>query len=136
MKYLGIDFGTKHIGVAISDDLGQIAFPKTVLKNDTSLLENIRSVIEQESVDAIVLGESINEAGVANSVHAGTKELAALLEQGGYTVYFEKEFWSSFEAHGREGKERFAARKQKVVKTTGLDAKAAAVILQRFLDRK
>lgn len=136
MKYLGIDFGTKNIGVAISDDLGQIAFPKVVLKNDTSFLEKLKEIILAENIDAIVIGESVDGAGVSNSVQVEVKKIIAILKQEGYVVHSEKEFWSSFEAHAREGKERFTARKQKIEKTKGVDAKAAAVILQRFLDRK
>ena len=34
MKYLGIDYGEKRVGIAISDEEGKVAFPKIVLKNN------------------------------------------------------------------------------------------------------
>ena len=47
MKYLGIDFGSKRIGLAVSDDGGKLAFPHSVVPNGANLLEEIKEA-EQE----------------------------------------------------------------------------------------
>jgi RNase H-fold protein (predicted Holliday junction resolvase) len=51
-------------------------------------------------------------------------------------VRFEKEFMTSFEAHGRQGKEVNNARQTKFAAPDNLDARAAALILQRYLDKQ
>ncbi len=136
MKYLGVDFGTKNIGIAMSDDLGQIAFPKIVIKNSPDTLDEIVKIAESEGAEGIVLGESRDQSGNLNKIHEAAASLGQDLSQKGFQVFFEKEFWTSFEAHTRQGKESMNARKQKVKATENLDAKAASLILQRYLDRQ
>jgi putative Holliday junction resolvase len=57
MKYLGIDFGTKRIGLAISDENATFAFPKETLKNDANLLSNLKNILINENIGFIVIGE-------------------------------------------------------------------------------
>lgn len=136
MKYLGIDYGTKRIGIAVSDEAGQIAFPKFVWSNDKQILTNVKNLVEAENVGAIVLGDSVDASGGENALNVQVKNFSEKLKtETNLPIFFEKEFWSSYEAHGRQGKESKNARMQSVAKTEGLDAKAAAVILQRYLDR-
>jgi RNase H-fold protein (predicted Holliday junction resolvase) len=51
-------------------------------------------------------------------------------------VYLQKEFMTTIEARGREGKEINNARKTQKEKSSQVDASAAALILQRYLDKK
>jgi len=133
---MGIDYGTKRIGIAVSDEAGQIAFPKFVWPNDKQTLTSITNLIQEEGIEAIVFGDSVDATGKENILNVEVKDFAEQLKQETkLPIFFEKEFWSSYEAHGRQGKEAKNARKQLVAKTEGLDAKAAAVILQRYLDK-
>lgn len=137
MKILGIDFGSKNIGLALSDESQNIAFPKEVLKNDKNTIQILLDIIEKENIVEIVIGESLNQEGEANETFFKVEDF--ILEIRKHTdikISKEKEFFTSFEAHDRLGKERFNDRKVKITKTENLDAKAARVILQRFLDRK
>ena len=136
MKYMGIDYGTRRIGIAVSDEAGQIAFPKFVWQNDKQVLTNIKTLVVEEEIGAIVFGDSVDASGKENILNVAVKDFAEQIKKEiNLPVFFEKEFWSSYEAHGRQGKEAKNARKQSVAKTEGLDAKAAAVILQRYLDK-
>ncbi len=136
MKYLGIDYGSKNIGLAISDDAGRIAFPKVVLKNDTKALITLQKLIKDEGVESIVVGASLNQSGEENSIHESAKTFAQRIKESlSLPVEFEREHFSSFEAHTRQGKERFSDRKTKIEKTINIDARAAAIILQRYLDK-
>ena len=132
MKYLGIDFGTKRVGLALSDDSGSLARPFGVLKNDSSLFDEVDSVIAREGIESIVIG---NSAG--NAVQRQIDEfLAQITLTSMLPVETMNESFSSVEAHGRKGKEQTAARATKApAKPTDLDARAAAVILQRYLDK-
>lgn len=131
MKYLGIDFGSKRVGVAISDEGGTIARPIAVLKNDTSLYGELDRIIAKEQVDSIVVGNS-----VGNKIQTEINEfIGAITLSTTLPVEMVNEALTSVEAHGRKGKEQKNARQEKAPKKpTDLDAKAAAVILQRYLD--
>lgn len=137
MKFLGIDFGTKRLGVAISDENATFAFPKTVLQNDEKLISNLGAIIQNEKIESIVIGESLNEQGLANKVNQDIKNFIEVLDREfSLPIEKEKEFFSSFEAHGRLGKESMNDRKTKIEKGSDLDSKAAAIILQRYLDKR
>lgn len=138
MKYLGIDYGSKRVGLSLSDDDGMMAFPHLVLVNDLDLTESIVSACEKEKISAIVLGESKDLSGKPNKIMGSIEEFKRNLEaQIDLPIYFEKEFLTTVEARGREGKEKNNARKNTKQKENKLtDAAAASLILQRFLDRK
>jgi len=136
MKYLGIDYGSKRVGVAISDDSGSMAFPKTILKNDLSLLDTILNICEEEKITAIVLGESHDLSGKPNKIMGSIEEFKQNLEgELDMPVYYQKEFMTSVFARGNEGKGVNNAKKIKQEDKGKVDASAAALILQRYLDK-
>ena len=137
MKYLGIDYGVKRVGLALSDDGGKIAFPYKVVKNNMELLDTIHNICGEEEISAIVLGESLDSSGNKNKVMGSIEEFKRNLEaELDLPVDFEKEFMTSFYSGEQKFKNIFIARKIKKEKTEKDDSKAAALILQRYLDRK
>ena len=124
MRSIGIDYGTKRVGVAISDEEGKVAFPHSVLANDEKLVAALAALCRERGVSEIVVGDSRDFSGAPNkvSVHIErfTKEIAEAI---GLPVHSEPEFWSSAQAERWQGK------------TEKLDASASAIILQSFLDR-
>jgi putative Holliday junction resolvase len=143
MKHLGIDYGSKRVGIAISDDGGTLAFPYKILSNDMELLDSIHNICGQENVSAIVLGESHDLSGKPNKIMGSIEELKVNLETDlDLPVYLQKEFMTTIHARGlpaqagREGKEQNNARQTSKDKSIQADASAAALILQRYLDKK
>ncbi len=137
MKHLGIDYGSKRVGIAMSDDGGTMAFPYKILLNNLDLVDAIHNICGEENITAIVLGESHDLSGAPNKIMGSIEELKHNLEASlELPVYFQKEFMTTVEARGREGKERFNARKISKDKSLQADASAAALILQRYLDKK
>jgi putative holliday junction resolvase len=137
MKYLGIDYGSKRIGIAVSDDSGTLAFPYAVLEKNVGLSVAIEGIVRSEKIDEIVIGESVGNDGVDNPVQKQIAGFAEAIERKlEVPVHFEKEFFTSAEAHGRQGKESLNARKTAYEKPTDLDSRAAALILQRYLDKQ
>lgn len=125
MRYLGIDYGTKRVGVAISDEAGEFALPHIVLPNDKKLLAAMAGICRDKNIGAIVLGESKNFAGEDNPVMEKIYLFKKELEQAtGLPIELEPEFFTSAEAA------RFQGKNDK------LDASAAALILKSFLDKK
>ncbi len=137
MKYLGIDYGSKRVGLALSDESGMLAFPYKILKNDMALVEMIHNICGEENISAIVLGESHDLSGEPNKIMGSIEEFKRNIEtELDLPVYFQKEFMTSIEARGRVGKERNNARQVQKEKQGAVDASAAALILQRYLDKK
>ncbi len=64
-KILCIDYGTKNVGIAISDATQIMAFAKPVLSNDADLLKNLRHFIVNEQIGSVVIGMP----------HTGNKDL-------------------------------------------------------------
>ena len=52
MKILGIDYGTKRIGIAISDEGSKLAFPREIILNATDTLLEIGEIIKKENIDS------------------------------------------------------------------------------------
>lgn len=129
MRYLGIDFGTKKVGLALSDEGGQMGFPHSVIPNSPSLADDLLTLIRKEDVGAIVLGESLNLSGEENPVARQAKGLAKKLsEETGLPVYFEPEAFTTQEAgRGFDG--------ERGGQTELVDASAAALILTSYLGK-
>ena len=124
MKYLGIDYGAKRVGIAISDAAGTIAFPRATLPNDAQLFSQLAELGRNEKIGGIVVGDTRSHGGRDNPVTAGAEAFVAAL-QTAVAVPIERiwEMWSSIEAS------RYAPEDK-----GHDDASAAAIILQRFLD--
>ncbi len=123
-KHLGVDYGTKRVGIAISDTEGRIAFPRTTLANDEKLLGQVDDLIRKEHIQVVVVGDTRSHGGGENSVTPEAEAFVVALErETKLPVERVWEAWSSIEAsrYAPEGK-------------THDDASAAAVILQRYLD--
>lgn len=126
---MGIDFGTKKIGIALSDEAGTMGFPHGILPNDGRLIDEILSLIERKEVGAVVMGESRDFSGNENLVAKDAKAFAQLIERrGGPTVYFEPEMFTTQEA-------RRDFEGVRVPGSPNVDASAAALILTSYLSR-
>ncbi len=124
MKYLGIDYGTKRIGIALSDESGEFAFPQGIIGPDKAIAE-IKTLCEKEQVGAIVIGKSIASNGMDNEIVPVVEKFKTKLEEAtSLPVHFQQESYSTMEAHRYQ------------TKAGSRDDSAAAIILQRFLDTK
>jgi putative Holliday junction resolvase len=133
MRYLGIDYGTSKVGLALSDEAGSMGFPHAVVTNTPRLIDELAALIAQENVGAVVVGESHDLSGVANKVAEAAHTLGdALGEQTGVPVVYESEVFTSVEA-GRPPAKEEKSRAPK--RRTNVDASAAALILTSYLSR-
>lgn len=130
-KTLGIDYGAKRVGLALSDDIHKYAFAKHVLPNDDTLLEKITDFIKKEGVTKVVIGESDNPAGGLNTIVRRIEIFKRALEVcTELPVEAVSEAYSSAEAR-RALETKIKTRKNK---KEPVDAAAAAIILQTYLD--
>lgn len=126
MKYLGIDFGTKKVGFAQSDDEGRLAFPLMICPNDAQLFKDTTELIREMKFTTIVIGESVDQKGKPNALAKDARAFGATLESAcDVIVVFEKEWYSTVEARKQPGREG----------DHNVDDSSAALILQRYLDK-
>ena len=75
MRYLGVDYGSKKVGLALSDEQGTMGFPYAVVANFTTTVDELCACIVKENVGAVVIGESRNLAGDENPSVKGARAL-------------------------------------------------------------
>ena len=136
MRYIGLDLGTKTLGVAVSDKLGIIAsFYKTYFFKDedyNSLVPVVKELMTEFDTNKIVLGlpkNMNNTLGFASERSINFKEL--LEKELDVEVILEDERLSSVEANNALIGSDMSRKKRK----GKVDSVAASIILQRYLDR-
>jgi putative transcription antitermination factor YqgF len=122
MKYLGIDFGKKHLGLALAD--GPLAEPYGEKANNAGALKYLQNLIDQESIDKIVIG--LPEGELGPEIKKFGRELFNLT---GKEVIYRDETLST-----QEAKQKLIEAGKPQLKRRFDHRAAAALILQDFLD--
>lgn len=132
MRILGIDYGEKRVGVSISDPLEIVAKPLTVIhhyNDDSHVVTLLSKIINENKVETIVIGLPYNMNGSLGFQGERVIEFTELLKSElNVTVLFEDERETS-----KQVKELLKTLK---IKTDIIDDRAAAIILQNYLDYK
>lgn len=122
MRFLGIDYGTKRIGLALSDEEGQFAYPHVVLMNGPQAIEQIATICRGEKVGEIVLGWSLNYRRQENPLMKKINLFkTALTAATNLPIVLEDEVLTTREADQEIGPDKFT------------DARAASIILRTYL---
>ena len=122
---MGIDFGSKKVGLAFTDESGSMAFPHGVIPNDSKFFPTVIKLIKEKSVAEIVIGHSLDKDGKANKIHAAVESfMLDLTLELGIPVHLQPEHYSTQQAIRIQGK------------TAQTDAAAAAIILDSFITKK
>jgi putative pre-16S rRNA nuclease len=133
MRIMALDFGSHRIGVALADDEIRIATPRQVIerKDDEQLIIEIAACIKEFKVEKILVGLPKTLRGELGIQAGKVQEFVDLLKKH-FTIeiILWDERYSTVEAT-RRLKEHYKARKIKKV----IDASAAALILQSYLDQ-
>ncbi|RJQ30814.1 Holliday junction resolvase RuvX [Candidatus Parcubacteria bacterium] len=146
MRYLGIDYGEKRIGVALSDENGRMAFPHGVIANLglTKTIKKIMKICRDNNVGKIIIGRSLNYQGESNPIMEEIEKFKRELEEKvGLPVDYENETLTTVEAGRALKGERARPPIQSQRKPTEkyfkmrrkIDASAAALILKAYLER-
>lgn len=125
MRYLGIDYGDKRIGVALSDKQGILAFPLATVENGKNAINQIKKICNEQEAEKIIIGLPLSfamkETEQTEKVRLFAKKLNKEIN---LPIEFENEILTSKMA-GKEGVSR-----QKI------DESSAALILQSWIDKK
>lgn len=136
MRYLGLDLGSKTIGLALSDKTGLIATSYGILRHDNdplSCLKELKEVIAKEKVEGLVLGfpkNMNNTIGPRGEATLGFKK--HLEEELSLPVYLEDERLTTKQAEDVLLLGDVSRKKRKKV----IDGIAATIILQNYLDKR
>ncbi len=132
-KFLGIDIGTKRVGIALSNSSKSIAFPNKVIlfKNKEDLLNEIQQIIEDENIEKIIIGDPINTKGKRSSLTDNLYKLIDYLKNNlNIDICLYDERYSTQEAHTDLHAMKLNWKKRKEL----VDKVAAAIILQNYIE--
>ncbi len=137
MRYLGLDLGTKTLGISLSDKSGIIASSyKTIHFNEedyNSVLDELKGIIDEFEIKTVVLGlpkNMNNTLGDAAKRSMNFRDI--LLDNFDIEVIMQDERMSSVEAHNIMLQGDLSRKKRK----KHVDSLAANIILQRYLDSR
>lgn len=140
MNLLGLDFGTKTVGVAACSSEGALPYPVETIhrKEEENLKATIRRIMElcaQEKTDLIVLGLPLNMDGTEGESARRVRAFQKRLSEAVYPVkvVLEDERLSTFEAEQPMIESGIKDRKKRKEK---VDQLAAAVILKSYLNEQ
>ncbi len=135
MRYLGLDLGTKTLGLSISDKSGLIIRPLPVIKfafeDYEGALVELKKIINENKVDRIVLGLPKNMDGSIGFAGQRSMNFFEMLKKEGFNVSLEDERLTTKMA------ESIVHDNNKNVKETKdkIDSIAASIILESYLKR-
>lgn len=133
-RLLGIDYGKKRVGLAISDPLGMFASGLETLQNVSAkqLLKEIQELINAYDIEKVVLGLPLKTTGEPGEAAEAVQAFGALLtEKTGLPVVYEDERFTSVIAQQALREQGVQPSRQKHL----IDKTSAALILQHHLDR-
>ena len=132
-RSLGIDLGSKRVGIALSDKLNIIASPfKTLFFNDQKdLLNQLGELINEFDVKTIVLGLPLNMSGIDSLQTKKIRDFKSSLLKFKIPIIYEDERLSSVSAKKSMVTQNIKTGHNK----PEIDMRAAAIILQQHLDK-
>ena len=133
-RVLGIDYGDSRIGLAMSDPLKIIASPFKTIRNEGNekCLQVFQSLIKEKDVEAIVVGLPMGLKGQETVQTKKVREFANLLYALKLPIHLEDERLSSVSAEKSMIQQNIKTGHNKGL----IDQRAAAIVLQQFLDKQ
>lgn len=132
---MGIDFGEKRIGIALSDPLLIFAYPFTTLQNDLAFIKNLSKIILEKNIAKIILGlpssKFKSSAELSKKVQKLKQEIETKFKIE--VILWDEEFSSAI---AKEKVIQSVTKKSKRKNKDLLDQHSAAIILQEYLDSK
>ncbi len=132
MRILGIDYGSKRIGIAVGETQTRLAFPRKAIRATGSLVRDAQRVAEiarAEECERVVLGLPLLPSGKEGSQSALVRRLGDVLRESGLMVEYQDERWTSLAAELSLSHLKPKKRKE------SLDSESARLILQEYLSR-
>ncbi len=140
MRHLALDVGDRRIGVAVSDECGLLASPLTVIKRASKVEDyaSISRLVAEHGADILVIGHPLNADGSAGRQAQRIERYAASLECAleGKGLHLAIVLWDEHMSTQLARQAMIAAGRKARDRRIRIDAVAAAVILQDYMDTK
>ena len=140
MDYLGIDYGSKCIGLAWGSDDLKVVVPLKALRvhSREQVLKDLQKIVNERGCDAFVIGLPIHADGTEGQRVNEVRYFAELLKQQfNLKIYLQDERFSTQTARTLTGTDNLPLRQAKAKKEEGvIDSMAAAVILEEWMEKK
>lgn len=132
-RLLGLDVGTKRIGVAIGDDMGIVVSGKEAIKRtpQKDAIKRIEQLCSEYGITKIIIGLPLHANGDLGDQAKDCQKFAELIPDK-YTIFFEDERCSSFEAEENLKNRGINFRDKKEL----VDIESACIILKQYINRK
>ena len=132
---MGIDFGEKRIGIALSDPLLIFAYPFMTLQNDLAFINNLSKIILEKNITKVILGLPSSKFKSSEELSKKVQKLKQEIETKFIieVIFWDEEFSSAI---AKEKVIESVTKKSKRKNKDLLDKYAAAIILQEYLDSK
>ncbi len=133
-RILGVDYGSKRIGLALSDPLRILASAYRTLENDGNIWERLKEVMRQENIEFAVVGMPLNLKGEEGEKAVEVRKFVEAFKAclGVDVILWDERFTTSLAHHYRL--ESGIGKKKRRNDKGRIDAAAAAIMLQGFLD--
>ena len=125
-NFLALDVGERRIGLAMADSQVKIAVPFGWLENSEKIIQEITELVLRHDIDVIVVGYPRNQSGEPTKQTEFVKQFADI--ELDTEIVFQDESLTSVQAEQRLG--------NKIKDKGEIDAEAASIILQDFLEEK
>jgi putative holliday junction resolvase len=134
-RTMGIDYGEKRIGIALSDPLSIFAYPFTTLQNNSDFMANLSKIVLEKKVVKIILGlpSSRFKSSANLSVEVQNFKNKIELNLKMEVILWDEEYSSAL---AKEKVIESVTKKSKRKNKALLDQHSAAIILQEYLDSK
>ena len=132
MRYFGLDLGEKTLGLSISNGMIASVYKTIRYEDIDKLIEQLKQEIVDNSIDCLVLGFPKNMNNTIGPRALSTIEFKEKLEKLNYKVELQDERLSTVSAHNYMIEADMSRKKRKAK----VDALAATIILQTYLDKK
>ena len=135
MRVLGIDHGTKRIGIALSDPSGTIALPLEYVLAEpfANFLSRLKELIREKQVEMILVGMPRNMDGSYGPAAAKVQEFVAVLKE---TIAIPIKTWDERLTSAQANRFLLQADVRRKDRKEKVDKAAAAILLQSFLDSR
>ena len=132
-RILGVDYGDVRVGLALSDTTKLIASPLKTIQNKNSglLISELKEIISENDVESIVVGFPVGMKGQDTNQTVKVKDFTQSLSTLCLPIFLEDERLSSIAAKKSLYMENIKTGHNKEI----IDQRAAAIVLQQFLDR-
>lgn len=132
-RYLGIDYGQKRIGVAISDEDGQISFPLCVIRNSgiQRVIKELNRIAAERKADKIILGLPLSLDGSKGPAAKGVEQFAKQLKE---RINLPVDLWDERLSTKIAERAMIEGGLSRSRRRQSIDAATAQIILQSYLD--